>query len=52
MSRDDDATRPITIQPLPRCGKPADSGCSFRDEEGGCTKRVTTCRWLVRDFKR
>lgn len=48
--RDEDATRPITLPPLKkqRCAKPPESPCDFRDEDGFCTKRITTCPYLER----
>lgn len=46
MSREDDATRPITMPPRRRCLKPLKSACTFRDDFGLCAKRITTCRWL------
>jgi hypothetical protein len=45
---DEEITRPITLPPRPKCGKPEDSYCMFRDPaDGSCAKRITTCRWKI-----
>jgi len=47
--RDEEITRPITLPPRPKCGKPDDSFCMFRDPaDGSCAKRITTCRYKVK----
>jgi len=43
MTREEDATRPITLPPRAKCLKPKSSKCAFRDKEGNCEKRITTC---------
>ena len=41
LKPDEEITR--RIYPWPRCIKPLGSPCKWRDAEGRCTKRVTTC---------
>jgi hypothetical protein len=54
MDRNDEKTRPITLPPIERvrCAKSAESPCAFRDEEGYCTKKYTTCPHKLRVAKK
>jgi hypothetical protein len=47
MIHDDDATRPVVLPPRPRCVKPVESKCQFRDELGNCGKLLTVCPYQV-----
>jgi hypothetical protein len=47
MLRDDDTTRPVELPPRPRCVKPLESKCQFRDEAGNCGKLLTVCQYQV-----